>query len=246
MNKNADTKKLKASVPKEKNLNRWRALLTIILVFIMGLVVVWAAIQSYSPGVAIEAKDIAIILAPLLAAATAIERFLETIFDLIETQLVRQIVVLMAQTENLIDKVEEGVKEARSKLAALNLASLSDTKVETQLKGIEDQVKRAESLLGDITTQSPTYKQAKRLATIYLSILCGLGIASFGNLQMLHMLGIIKSTPIWLANFDVVLTGVVLATGSGPIHSLINILQQGKEALESASNFLEARKGKPA
>jgi hypothetical protein len=52
----------------------------------------------------------------------------------------------------------------------------------------------------------------------------------------------LKPDPAWLANLDVVLTGIIIATGTGPVHSVINILQKGKEALESTSSFLEARK----
>jgi hypothetical protein len=62
----------------------------------------------------------------------------------------------------------------------------------------------------------------------------------------MHLLGILKPDHPWLANVDVMLTGIVIATGSGPVHSAINILQQGQEALASTCRFLETRKERPS
>jgi hypothetical protein len=107
-------------------------------------------------------------------------------------------------------------------------------------------VKHAEELLANVTTQAPVYRQAKRMMTLYLSFLLGLLVASFGNLQVLHLLGILKPDHAWLANVDVLLTGIIIATGSGPVHSAINILQQGQEALASTSHYLETRKERPS
>ncbi len=59
---------------------------------------------------------------------------------------------------------------------------------------------------------------------------------------MLHLIGILRGSSPALAALDVLITGVVMATGSGPVHSIINLLQQGKEALQSASEFLNARR----
>ncbi|MEK7784132.1 MAG: hypothetical protein AAB658_01745, partial [Chloroflexota bacterium] len=119
-----------------------------------------------------------------------------------------------------------------------------EQRLKATLKVVEDRVERAESLLAGVTTKSPTYRQAKRLASLYISVLLGLLIASVGSVQMLHLLGIFKGQTA--VAFDVLVTGVVMATGSGPVHSVINILQQGKEALESASGFLQARQSQPS
>jgi hypothetical protein len=202
-------------------------------------VMLWSLWQSYSPITPSETIDVAIILAPLLAA---VERLLEVIFDFIETQAVVQIVALMAKTEKWISNAEAMVKQARDKLVEINLSLGQTEKAAGQLQAVEAQVKRAEALLADVTTQSPVYRQAKRLMALYFSFLLGLLVASFGNLQVLHLLGILKPEPAWLANVDVLLTGIVIATGSGPVHSVINILQQGQEALASTSRFLETRK----
>lgn len=225
-----------------RNWAGWRMLLTVIALGIIIGIMIWSLWRDYAPVTASDAINVPLILAPLLAAAAAVERLLEVIFDFIETQAVRQIVALMAKTEKWINDAEDMAKKARDELVefSLHLRPLEST--DGQLQAIEDQVKRAETLLANVTTQSPVYKQAKRMMTLYLSFLFGLLAAAFGNLQMLHLLGILKPDPTWLANIDVLLTGIVIATGSGPVHSAINILQQGKEALESTSHFLETRK----
>jgi hypothetical protein len=39
------------------------------------------------------------------------------------------------------------------------------------------------------------------------------------------------------ARFDVFITGLVIGSGSYPVHSLVGILQQGKDALDSAKGY---------
>lgn len=219
-----------------------RIWITVIALGVMIGVIVWSLWQNYSPITASETVEVAIILAPLLAAAAAVERLLEVIFDFIETQAVVQIVALMAKTEKWIRDAEAMAKQARDDLVDLHLKLSPAEKATGQLQALEDQVKHAEALLAEVTTESPVYRQAKRMMTLYLSFLFGLLVASFGNLQVLHLLGILKPDHTWLANVDVLLTGIVIATGSGPVHSVINILQQGQEALASTSRFLETRK----
>jgi hypothetical protein len=223
-----------------------RILITVIAFGVMVGLMFWSLGQDYAPVTPSETIDVAIILAPLLAAAAAVERLLEVIFDFIETQAVVQIVALMAKTERWIGKAEAMANRARDELVELNLKLNPTEKASGQLQALEDQVKHAEALLANVTTQAPVYRQAKRMMTLYLSFLLGLLVASFGNLQVLHLLGILKPDHAWLANVDVLLTGIIIATGSGPVHSAINILQQGQEALASTSHYLETRKERPS
>lgn len=229
----------------EMDMPNWakRRIWVAVLAFGMMIgVMIWTLTQNYAPSAASDAVEVAVILAPLIAAAAAVERLLEVIFDFIETQAVVQIVALMAKTEKWIADAESMATNARNELVDLNINLSRTEKADELLQAVEEKVKRAEALLANVTTGSPIYRQAKRMMTLYLSFLLGLIIASFGNLQVLHLLGILKPDPAWLANLDVLLTGIIIATGSGPVHSVINILQYGKEALESTSSFLEARK----
>lgn len=224
----------------------------IILLLVAGWILV---VAKYDPAQASAAGDVALVLAPVVAAAAAIERILETIFDLLETR-ASKVVAFLAQAESWIDYAESEATSAREKLidvaTKLNSGSIPlepgklqehEQLVKGTLKVFEDRLERAESFLEGITVRSPTYRQAKRLASLYISVLLGLLIASIGSVQMLHLLGIFKGETA--VAFDVLVTGVVMATGSGPVHSVINILQQGKEALESASGFLQARQSQP-
>ena len=43
------------------------------------------------------------------------------------------------------------------------------------------------------------------------------------------------------ARIDVLITGLVIGSGSYPVHSLVGILQQGKDALDGLGNFLNNR-----
>jgi hypothetical protein len=42
----------------------------------------------------------------------------------------------------------------------------------------------------------------------------------------------------------VIITGLVIGSGSTPVHSVINILQSAKDTLESAQGWLDANKNK--
>ena len=62
---------------------------------------------------------------------------------------------------------------------------------------------------------------------------------------MLHLLGTLHGGPPWLVAAGIWISCIFMATGSGPGHVLTDILQKGKEALQSASGFLQARKDRP-
>jgi hypothetical protein len=67
-----------------------------------------------------------------------------------------------------------------------------------------------------------------------LGLILGVIVAALGQLQMFAMLGI-GSVP---ARVDVFITGLVIGTGSYPVHSLVGILQQTKETLDGAKGYL--------
>ena len=98
----------------------------------------------------------------------------------------------------------------------------------------------AESKLAGVTS-SPNYKSAKGAVTIILGLMLGEIIAAMGSLQMFAMLGV-SAVP---ARIDVFVTGLVIGSGSYPVHSLVGILQQGKDALDSVKGYFN-RAGQPA
>jgi len=90
----------------------------------------------------------------------------------------------------------------------------------------------AESNLSDITS-SDGYISAKAAASIIVGLMLGVIIAAIGQLQMFAMLGI-DAVP---AKFDVFVTGLVIGSGSYPVHSLVGILQQTKGTLDSVKGY---------
>jgi hypothetical protein len=54
---------------------------------------------------------------------------------------------------------------------------------------------------------------------------------------MFAMLGI-GAVP---ARVDVLITGLVIGSGSYPVHSLVGLLQQAKDTLDSTQSYLKAR-----
>jgi hypothetical protein len=95
-------------------------------------------------------------------------------------------------------------------------------------KRLED----AESNLAAVTS-SDSYISAKSAASIVLGLMLGVIIAAIGQLQMFAMLGV-AAVP---ARFDVFITGLVIGSGSYPVHSLVGILQQSKDTLDSAKGY---------
>ena len=109
----------------------------------------------------------------------------------------------------------------------------------TMLDLAEKRLSDAESNLANATA-SDGYRNAKAAASIVLGLVIGVIVSTLGQLQMFAMLGI-GSVP---ERFDVFITGLVIGTGSYPVHSLVGILQQTKETLDGAKGYLN-RAGTP-
>ncbi|HXD10267.1 MAG TPA: hypothetical protein VN653_09405, partial [Anaerolineales bacterium] len=121
--------------------------------------------------------------------------------------------------ESSISSITDAIRlkmEAANKMMALAQKRLAD----------------AESNL-DAVTSSDSYISAKSAVSIVLGLMLGVIIAAVGQLQMFALLGI----AVVPAKFDVFVTGLVIGSGSYPVHSLVGILQQGKDTLDSAKGY---------
>ena len=107
---------------------------------------------------------------------------------------------------------------------------------EALLKDAQSRLTVAENKLSNATS-SDDYRSAKGAVTIVLGLLLGVIIAAMGQIQAFALLGI-DAVP---ARIDVLITGLVIGSGSYPVHSLVGILQQGKDALDGLGNFLDSR-----
>ena len=97
-------------------------------------------------------------------------------------------------------------------------------------------LENAENNLAGVTS-SEKYTSAKAAASIILGLMLGVIIAGIGQLQMFAMLGV----GVVPARIDVLVTGLVIGSGSYPVHSLVGILQQGKDAVDSVKGYLNSR-----
>jgi hypothetical protein len=67
-------------------------------------------------------------------------------------------------------------------------------------------------------------------------LMLGVIVATVGQIKMFALLGIAMP-----ARIDVFATGIVIGSGSYPVHSLVGILQQGRDALDGLGNFFNGR-----
>jgi hypothetical protein len=126
----------------------------------------------------------------------------------------------------LLQKIEALRNEVTAKVLA----------AEALLTDAQKRLKEAEAKLAG-AADSPDYRSAKSAATIILGLMLGVIVAALGQIQMFALLGI-SAVP---ARMDVLITGLVIGSGSYPVHSLVGILQQGKDALDGLGNFLNNR-----
>ena len=180
--------------------------------------------------------DFALLFAPLLAIAIAIERLLETVFDWYE-QSIRAVSEVVASLRQPVDWIENELKEAYQ--AAEEAAGKTGVQAsKASLKALElaeERLSKAEKRLLS-WTRAPEYVAWKRALSIWVGLLVGLEVAVLGDLGMLRTIGL--PVPRLL---DMLATGLVIGAGPGPMHSLIGILQSGKDALQKLGNLAEGK-----
>jgi len=267
-------------------------LLLVLVALVTLSVIYWVATQNITPAEVkplLVGANLTLILAPVLAAAAGVERFLETIFSVIEGN-ARALVAYLGRGMRWLHNAESEVDNARQWLANVSAeynrqlkelpfsgmtsvvsmrtpeatspptgtpgqpatASLDSQQIfalaDIRLKSAQElmdlaekRLQLAEDQLSDATT-SDGYRNAKRAASIYLGLLLGLIVATASSLQMFALMGVKVGDP----RIDVIVTGLVIGSGSAPVHSLINILQSAKDTLDSAQGWLDSAKKTPA
>jgi hypothetical protein len=189
-----------------------------------------------------SAGEVALLLAPLVAAATAIERFIEMIFDLVEGMILST-GRLIGEGKGYLAFARQQVrvwKDAIAKLKKDEATQLTDAE-EGLLRKAEEALEAAQNRVKDFLKSSP-YTSWKRLISLAGGIALGVGVAFAAKLQMLAMVaglfgggtgtaGALGEAAKWV---DKLLTGLVIGTGSAPVHSLIGLLQNTKDAVDEA------------
>jgi hypothetical protein len=244
---------------------RWFYLLVALMFLVAGALIVWvffiAKIDEAIPATLAPAANLTLILAPVLAAAAGVERTLETTFNIIENSW-KTLVAYLGKGLRWLNAAELEVGSARQWLAevadrynqelhslqiregmsAIDLSTEMQEKItaaKAMLQLAQSRLEDAENNLASVTT-SDGYRSAKAAASIVVGLVLGVVVATLGQLQMFAMLGI-GTVP---APFDVFITGLVIGSGSYPVHSLVGILQQTKDTLDGAKGYLN-RLGTP-
>ena len=238
-------------------MRRWFRLLVAVIVILWVLLIIWvgfiAPIKNVEASQLEVGANLTIVLAPILVAAAAVERTLESGFNTIEGSW-RMMVAYLGRGMRWLKNAEIEVQNARQFLAdasdkynqemqsiqigEVSVSALTNT-VRTRLDAANKMMAVAQSRLADAesnlndVTSSDGYISAKAAASIIVGLMLGVVIAAIGQLQMFAMLGI-DAVP---EQFDVFVTGLVIGSGSYPVHSLVGILQQTKGTLDSVKGY---------
>jgi nucleotide-binding universal stress UspA family protein len=224
---------------------QWKVNLWMLLAVLLVAALVTAVLRALPQGVgwlfAIPPMpetvgELATVLAPLLAVAVSIERLLETVFSWYE-QSVKSVADVMGKAKDSMDWIEREVVEAYEAAAKAAAAAGVDAKPE-QLKALEVAEKRlakAEQRLLN-WVKAPEYVTWKKSLSIWVGLLVGLEVTILGDLGMLHTIGV--PAPRLL---DMLITGLAIGAGPGPMHSLIGMLQGGKDALEKLAKLADGK-----
>jgi hypothetical protein len=236
---------------------RWFRLLIAAIVLVWLILIWWVLFKAKindAEALKLEAgANLTLVLAPVLVAAAAVERTLESVFNVIEGSW-HQLVAYLGRGLRWLKSAEVEVKQARQFLAEasdkynmemrslqigdISVSEITDTiriKMEAANKMMTLAQKRLADAEGNLdgVTSSDSYISAKSAVSIVLGLMLGVIIAAIGQLQMFALLGI-AAVP---ERFDVLITGLVIGSGSYPVHSLVGILQQGKDTLDSAKGY---------
>ncbi len=238
-------------------MQRWFRFLVLLIIGIwiglVGWVFFFAQIGEAVSSPLEASANLTVVLAPILAAAAAVERTLETIFNVLEGSW-RTMVAYLGRGMRWLKSAETEVKQARqfladvaekfnTEMANMEIGQGAIPQVTANIKARIDSVSAmmamaqqrldvAEDKLSEATS-SESYIQAKTAVSVVLGLMLGVVIAAVAQLQMFATLGV----DIVPARFDVLITGLVIGSGSYPVHSLVGILQQGKDTLDSVKGY---------
>lgn len=189
--------------------------------------------------------DLFVVLAPIAIAALGVERLIEMMWNLIESY-IRSLVAFLAGRSEWLRWANDELRAARERLEALAQEGDPTERVSDMLPTSQDALSQLiEKAANDVAfaevrlaslTSTQQYRDAKRVISILSTLILGIIVATVTGLQMFALLGIDVALRV-----DVLITGIAIGTGSTPVHSIIGILQQGKDTLEGAQKALRLR-----
>lgn len=225
------------------------------------LTALWAGAALAQGGSTPPAQDTAtmnvwVALTPILAAATAVERTLEAVFNFIETTGLR----VIGRLAMGVDWLEWAVLEVNGANNAIRTASAELRRMVAEerqmtpgseaasalgerkaallrdLDAAEGWLRDSEKRLQD-AVKSTSYVRLKQVLSLTLGVIIGTVFTLLARLDILLMLGLNNPYPA----LGYILTGFIVGTGTGPVHSLIGLLEQSMNTLYQVRGWLSGK-----
>jgi hypothetical protein len=218
----------------------WRWII-VLLVVAVGLAIAIALAREGRIGWLFEMKpiaegpldEIAVALAPILGLALAIERIVETVFELFEQSTEKVAELGSAGLDGLhwlrdeLDRAWVAAGELAQQYDSAESEDSDTSDLLAKLEVAERRILEAQKRIAGLV-KDPRYVSAKRTTAISMTLLLGLIVAIVSDTGLCELLHIRAPRIV-----DMILTGFIIGAGSGPMHSLVGILQSTKDALEN-------------
>jgi hypothetical protein len=234
----------------------WFRILVAGIVLLWIAVIIWvlfianidkATVAMLSPG-----ANITLVLAPVLVAAVTVERALVAMFTLIEASWPTMVAYLgrglrwqksaeieVKQSHQFFENVSNwyDAEIQRKQIRPNSISDLTEfldrmDSANRLMSLAQMRVADAEASLSGASLYE-SYTAVKTVAWTVVGLLLGVIIAALGQFQIFAILGI-GSVP---ARIDVLTTGLVIGGLSFPVHLVFDILQLGKDVLDSIKGY---------
>ena len=214
-------------------------LIILSIVVCLGLLILsWRYPFAVNETTAEKNKDLFLTLAPFIAIATFIERFWETFFNWYES-IALQVGRLIGVSAKSIGWMRTEIKNAEQVvedlIVQLNVQKPGDGEYEktwSLLQQAEERLLDAEGRIGELL-KSSAYTSIKKAITLGGSLIIGLCMSFSWNLQLLHAAGFTSISP----GPDLLITGLLIGAGPGPLHSFIGTLQEFRNTLAGLADL---------
>lgn len=230
----------RSRIPTPWQQGHWWLLALLALFVLLVAVAYWRSAAS-DTGLATLAQptDLITLLAPFLVIATAIERFWEAVFSMYERVALAagRVMGIAAHTAKWMNtelrNAEQAVTEAVSELGDHSLADPEYLALWASFQEAEQRLLDAQARIAE-TLKTPEYVAAKRAITVAGSLVIGLLVSVGANLALFQVAGFALPRA-----FDVLLTGILIGAGPGPLHIFIGVLHELRATLAGLANLAQ-------
>ena len=233
--RNVEPKSILEATPADSRPNRTSVtlnmarVLTGTAIFIVVAIVAGAFVASTSTPKVASNVDVNEVGLPFIAIATGLERFWETLVAWYETFMIRA-GCLLGEIGNAGTFVAAQEAVASKAIETLT-AQLKLAQSQAEIDAVNADLKTAAETLANLqlmitnSVKSPAYVALKQAITQIGSLGLGLVLAISGHLYLLRRAGF--NVP---PEADLIITGLLIGSGPGPLHQAIGILQNLKDA----------------